>query len=455
MSPTPISLAHLPRLRARHYGRLGDLIRPGTHESPLLALGKRFVLSPPGFPPMLITHDMDDVREVFSNHDDFSVGQLMSRLSSHDRVFGRETLIFLEGDDHRRERRLFSPPFQSKALKSYEDVMVEVVERTLPDWPVGEPIEFLKVGYDLAIGVLLGVIFGDVAPERQDRLKSAVQEWFGAIESRGFLAVTLLTPALGGYTLPYPPLVSRQAAVDAVVIEEITARRALPGGGSGRKDMLSRYIDTELDQHDDVALARNMRGILLGAYETTAITLGWIAAMLAGHPQVMAELDARIESGDSAGLDAYLDAVVAETMRLRPVSPFTGRRALRDTVVNGVLIPKGAIVILPILLIHESPEHYPDPLVFRPERFLDERPNGHTWLTFGAGPHRCLGASFALVEARILFRAILEQRRIEPIVDALEPPRRFHTGLSPADNARITLRPRVRVTETSGAKGTA
>ncbi|MFD0360147.1 cytochrome P450 [Nocardia sp. GCM10030253] len=442
MSDTLVSLRQLPRLRTRHLGRIGGLLRPGTHRSPLLELGKRFVISPPGFPIMLVTHDMDDVRELFANHDDFSIGQVLSRLSSHDMMFGKQTLIFLDGDEHRRERRLFSPPFQNKALRSYEDLMVEVVQRELPTWPVGEPIEFLKVGYDLAIGVLLGVVFGDVAPARRDRLKQAVSEWFGEIESRGFLAVTLLTPLFGGYTPPYPPLGRRQADVDTVIIEEITARRSDPGYADDRKDVLSRYVGTELDQHDDAALARNLRGILLGAYETTAITLGWIAAMLAGHPEAMAELDAAADSGDQARLDAYLDAVVAETMRLRPVSPFTGRRALRDTVINGVHIPKGAIVIVPILLIHESEQHYPDPMVFRPERFLDERPNGHTWLTFGAGPHRCLGAQFALAEARILFRTVLEHRRIDTVPGPVEPPRRYHTGLSPAHNARITLLPR-------------
>ncbi|MFF2550597.1 cytochrome P450 [Nocardia sp. NPDC058058] len=442
MSQTPITLRQLPRLRNRRLGQLGGLIRPGAHSSPLLEFGKRFVASPPGFPTMFITHDMADVREVFTNHEDFSVGQLMARLSSHDLVFGKETLIFLEGEDHRRERKLFSPPFQHKALKSYEELMIEVVERELPKWPVDEPIEFLKAGYDLAIGVLLSVVFGDVAPERSGRLKDAVSAWFGEIESRGFLAVTLVTPLLGGYTPPYRPLMRAQAKVDEVIIEEITARRASNDAGADRRDVLARYVGTELDQHDDVALSRNLRGILLGAYETTAITLGWIATMLAAHPAAMAELDAAVDSGDEARLDAYLDAVVAETMRLRPVSPFTGRIALRDTVVNGVAVPEGTIVIIPILLIHESEHIYPDPLSFRPERFLDKKPDGHTWLTFGAGPHRCLGAQFATVEARILFRAIIEKRRIDPIPGPIEPARRYHTGLSPSRNALITLRRR-------------
>ncbi|MFF2082899.1 cytochrome P450 [Nocardia sp. NPDC058176] len=447
MSQTPISLRELPRLRTRDLAQLGGLLRPGTHTSPLLALGERFVVRPPGFPTMLVTHDMGDVRALFANNDDFSIGQVLSRFSSHDVMFGKQTMIFLDGAEHRRERKLFAPPFQSGALRSYEELMVEVVERELPNWPVGEPFEFLKVGYDLAIGVLLGVVFGDVAPERRDRLKSAISAWFGEIESRGFLAVTLITPLIGGATLPYPPLRRRQNEVDAVIIEEIAARRAAPAAAaapaSGHRDVLSRYVGTDLDQHDDAALARNMRGILLGAYETTAITLGWIAAMLAGHPESMAEVDAAVDTGDTERLDAYLDAVIAEVMRLRPVSPFTGRRALRDTVINGVAIPKGAIVIVPILLIHESERHYPDPLTFRPERFLDNRPSTHSWLTFGAGAHRCLGAQFALAEARILFRTVLEHRRIATVPGPVEPPRRYHTGLSPADNARITLFPRV------------
>ncbi|MEV0064164.1 cytochrome P450 [Nocardia sp. NPDC050718] len=442
MSQTSTSLRDLPRLPLRRLGELGGLLRPGTHSSPLREFGERFVVDPPGFPTMLVTHEPGDVRALFANHDDFSIGQVLSRFSSHDVMFGKQTMIFLDGEEHRRERKHFAPPFQTAALRSYEDLMVDVVERELPNWPVGESFEFLTAGYDLAIGVLLGVVFGEVAPERRDRLRNAVAAWFGEIESRGFLAVTLITPFIGGLTIPYPPLRRAQREVDAVIVEEITARRAAPEEASGRRDVLSRYIGTDLDQHDDPALARNMRGILLGAYETTAITLGWIAAMLAAHPAAMAEVDAAVDTGDSARLDDYLDAVVAEVMRLRPVSPFTGRRALRDTEINGITIPKGAIVIVPILLIHESEHHYPDPMTFRPERFLDHRPSTNTWLTFGAGAHRCLGAQFALAEARILFRTVLEHRRIAPIDGPIEPPRRYHTGLSPAANARITLLPR-------------
>ncbi|MCX4090899.1 cytochrome P450 [Nocardia sp. alder85J] len=439
MSPTAIPLRELPRVRHRDTKHLGGLIRPGTHRSPLAALGDRFVVDPPGFPTMLVTRDLDDVWSLFAAREDFSLGKVLSRLSSHDELFGTRTLIFLDGEDHRRERRLFAPAFQPQAVLAYEDLIGEVVERVLPSWPIGQPFEFLRAGYDLAIGVLLGVVFGTMPPARLARLCTAVGHWFEAIESRGFLAVTLLTPFLGGYTLPYLPLRRTQAHVDAVVLEEIADRRATGRTGA---DVLSRYVGTDSDRHDDAGLARDMRGILLGAYETTAMTLGWIAALLAGHPEVMAEVDAAADAGDTERLDTYLDAVVAESMRVRPASPFTARRAVRDTVVNGVEIPRGTMVIVPILMIHESPQHYPDPLAFRPERFLAARPETRTWLAFGGGVHRCLGAQFALLEARVMFRAILRHRRIDVTPGYVEPPRRLHTGISPAHNARITMRRR-------------
>ncbi|WP_019927526.1 cytochrome P450 [Nocardia sp. BMG111209] len=439
MSPTAISLRDLPRVPNRDLARLGGLIRPGTHRSPLAALGERFVVSPPGLPTMLVTHDMDDVWALFAAREDFSLGRVLSRLSSHDVLFGTQTLIFLDGEEHRTERRLFAPAFHHQAVLKYEDLITEVVDRVLPGWPVGQPFEFLRAGYDLAIGVLLGVVFGDMPPDRLERLRQAVGRWFAAIESRGFLAATMLTPFLGGFTPPYPPLHRREARVDEVILEEIADRRAAGRHGT---DVLARYVDTESDRHDDPGLARNMRGILLGAYETTAITLGWIAALLAGNPAAMAEVDAAADAGDIDRLDTYLDAVVAEAMRVRPASPFTGRRALRDTVINGIEIPRDAMVIVPILVIHESPQHYPDPLAFRPERFLTEPPPNRTWLAFGGGSHRCLGAQFALFEARVMFRAVLRHRRIDVTPGYVEPPRRLHTGISPAHNARITLRPR-------------
>jgi len=204
MSSASLTLRELPRLRTRHLGRLGGLLRPGTHSSPLLELGDRFVVSPPAFPDLLVTHRPEDVRALFADHENFSVGQVLSRFSSHDVMFGEETLIFLDGEEHRRERKRFSPPFQHKALQSYEELMVGVVERAVPNWPVDEPFEFLRAGYEMALDILLGVVFGDVEAERMARLRRAVRLWFDEIESRGFLTVTLLTRSWAGTPCPIP-----------------------------------------------------------------------------------------------------------------------------------------------------------------------------------------------------------------------------------------------------------
>ena len=442
MSPLPAALRDLPRLRTRDLGSIGTLLRPGTQSSPLTALGPRFLATPPGFPPVLVTSDPGDVRDLFGNHDDFSIGQVLTRFSSHDRMFGGQALIFLDGDEHRRERRILTPPFQNQAVRAYEPHITAAVHRALPQWPVGEPFAFLNAAYRLVLDILLETTFGELPADRRTRLAEAIRAWLDEIASRGFLALTALTPLLGGFTPPYPPLTRKQAAVDALVVEEITARRAAPGDDDTRTDVLFRYMRVRAASGTDEILARDVRGVLLAAYETTSITLGWIAAMLTAHPNATAELDAAADAGDRDRLDTYLDAVITETMRLRPVSPYTARRALRDTALNGVRVPRGTVVVIPILVIHESPDNHPDPLEFRPERFLGERPQGHTWLTFGAGAHRCLGAQFALAEAHVVFRALLEHRRIASTAGPVEPPRRFHTGLSPAADARITLLPR-------------
>ena len=161
----------------------------------------------------------------------------------------------------------------------------------------------------------------------------------------------------------------------------------------------------------------------------------WIAETLAHHPEILARL---VESVD-AGEHDYLDAVVAEVMRVRPVFPFTARRALHEFDLDGVRVPRRAVVVISIIALHERPELYPDPLAIRPERFLESRPGTYTWVTFGGGAHRCLGAAFAQFESRVLFRTLLQQRELRPGTERSERPRRSHPLLVPAKGGRVVL----------------
>ena len=157
-----------------------------------------------------------------------------------------------------------------------------------------------------------------------------------------------------------------------------------------------------------------MRTLLLGGHDTTASTLTWVLERVSRFPEVLARLEAAALDGD----DEYLDAVIKETMRLRPAFPAHRKARSRAVRATGADHPGGTMVVPYITLVHRRPELYPDPLTFRPERFLDTRAGTYTWIPFGGGPRRCIGAAFSMAEARTVLRTILRHARIEPLVGA-------------------------------------
>ena len=181
-----------------------------------------------------------------------------------------------------------------------------------------------------------------------------------------------------------------------------------------------------------------MRTLLLGGHDTTASTLTWVLERVSRFPEVLARLESAALDGD----DEYLDAVIKETMRLRPAFPLTARLAAEPFELPGLTIPSGTMVVPYITLVHRRPELYPDPLAFRPERFLDTRAGTYTWIPFGGGPRRCIGAAFSMAEARIVLRTILRHARIEPSRRRSERVVHRNVFIVPARGGRVTLQPR-------------
>ncbi len=436
-----IRLRDLPQAGLRDVATgLQLYFRPGTYRSPLRRLGERFVVDLPGVPTLLVTCSPEDAKAMFTDRDGaLSLGRALHRLTPHPVLFGGDSLIFLEGEEHVRERRKMAPPFHGEMMKSYEAAMVDIACQRVRAWPTGRPLQFVELAQQFVLDVMRTVIFGVSKHERMRRLDRAMLRYCQVTESDGFLGAGILGVLLTGRWRRYPPLQRAAAAVDEIVLEEIAERRR--SGLRRDDDFLSLFLEHDAADgppKDDATLARDMRGLMLAGYETTAITLAWIAEMLVHHPHVLARTQASVDAGE----DAYLDAVIAEVMRLRPAFPFTGRRVVRDFDLNGIRVPRGALVVLSIMAVHERPHAYPDPLTFRPERFLDVRPGTYTWLTFGGGAHRCLGAAFAQFESRVLMRTLLQQRELIAVEPRSEPPRRTHPMLIPARRARVVLQER-------------
>lgn len=428
----------LPRVGVRGLARdRGRFFRPLGQRSPLRGIGERFLIDLPMGPKMVVTSSPEDAKAVFADRDGaLSFGELLKRFSPHERLFGSDAFIFLEGEAHMEEKRKVAPPLHGKALKSYERAMTDIVLRRLPEWPLGERVEFCDIGGQLSLDVMMTVIFGVSKPERMRRLERAMLAHCAATESPSFLGVGMLTMLLRGNWVAVPSVARTAAAVDAIVGEEIAERRRT---GARPDDCLTLFLEiNQQDEQprDDAFLARSMRGLMLAGYAATAVTLGWVAELLVHQPETLATLEQSIDRGE----DTYLDAVIAESMRLRPALPITGRRALRDFDLNGLHIPRGAYVILAIMAMHERDDLHPDPLAFRPERFVNTRPGTNTWLPFGGGVYRCVGAEFVLFEARILLRTLLQHRRLSAVDGGPGGrPSRKHPLPVPANGAPVVL----------------
>ena len=414
--------------------------RPGTARSPLRRLGDRFVVDLPGVPTLVMTCLPEDAKAILANRDGaLSLGPVLHRWTPHPVLFGGDSLIFLEGDDHAQERRRLSPPFHGRMMTSYEAAIEAIAQRRVPGWPTDEPVSFQPLAQQFVLEVMRTVIFGVSGDDRMQRLGRAMSRYCHVVESDAFLGLGILGVALTGRWRRYPPHERAAAEVDAIVLEEIAERRA--AGAGSRQDFLALLLaanDQEDAPKDDATLARDLRGLMLAGYETTAVTIASIVALLAHHPRVLARVHEAIDAGEPA----YLDAAILEAMRLRPAFPFTGRRAIRDFDLNGTHIPKGTMLVISIMAVHEREELYPEPRAFRPERFLGERPGTYTWLSFGGGPHRCLGAAFALFESRVFLRTLLSERTLRPVDSRLRPPRRTHPMIVPDGGAPVVLEQR-------------
>ena len=436
----PDSLKSLPRPGILDVvGGLQQYFRPRTHRSPLSRQGERFLIDFPGTPRLLITRSTEDAKTILTDRAGaLSLGEALHRLTPHPVLFGADSLIFLEGEAHTRERRTMAPPFHGAMMKSYEQAVVDTAHERIDSWPRGRPIAVLPLARRFVLDVMRTVVFGVSEPERVRRLDQAMVEYCQVMEGDAFLTLGILQVMLTGRWRRYPPLDRAAAAVDAIVLEEIAARR--DQDSSNDRDFLGVLLTSEEHRNakDDQTLARDLRGLMLAGYETTAINLAWAVEMLAQHPQVLSRCVATVDAGE----EDYLEAVIAEVMRLRPVFPFTGRKALREFDLGSIRVPAGTMLVISIMAIHERPDLYPDPLKFRPERFLGARPGTYSWLTFGGGVHRCLGAAFAQFETKLLLRTLIAQRQLRALGDRPEPPRRTHPMLIPSAGGRVVLDPR-------------
>ena len=365
-------------------------------------------------PPWTVLSDPDAVRDVFTGDPEtFHAGEGNRILGP---IVGSRSVLLLDDQPHLQARKLLLPPFHGERMRGYEDDMREIARRALKSLPRGEPLRLLPHMQELTLEVIMRTVFGSQEPKLRDALRHMLDITSGP---RGIA----LMVALGPERLQRAKIFRRvMDPVDDVLFEHIRQH------GTEGDDILSMLLAAGME---DAELRDELMTLLVAGHETTATALTWAVERLVRHPDAWERL--------RAGEDGWAEAVARETLRLRPVLPVVIRVLKRDAEVGGMQLPAGSAVAPCIWLMHRNESVYPDPLSFRPARFLGVKPGTYTWIPFGGGVRRCIGAAFAEMEMRVVLEELGRSVQLRPDEPRNEGVRRRAITFTPARGGRVVL----------------
>jgi cytochrome P450 len=379
--------------------------------------GKAFTLRlVVGGVPIVMFWDPAAIKEIYAaDPADLPTGEAIFEVMAP--LVGQESVLVLDGPSHLRERRMMLPPLHGERMHLYARTIRDIAAENLTRWERDKPFSLQDEMQAITLEVILRTVFGFTEGQKLERLRACL---LGSLEIlSGPWAPALAVPALraefGGLS-PWGRFVRNKRELRTILFEEVETRRA--EGTAGRKDILSLLLDARDDQKrpmTDGQLYDEMFTLLMAGHETTATSLAWVFFRLLRSPDVLARVReeiATVTGGDPAepahlSRLVYLEAVIHETMRLHPVSPFGTRRLMKPVRIGGFDLPSGVNVAPCIYLAHRNPDVWPEPLVFKPDRFLGKRPSPYQFFPFGGGTRRCVGAAFAMYEMKIVLAHLL------------------------------------------------
>ncbi|KUH94357.1 cytochrome P450 [Mycobacterium sp. IS-3022] len=392
--------------------------------------GPVFTLNLPVFGRTVVIGDPQLAKQLFmANTDD--VGNIQPNLS---RVLGPGSVFALDGAEHRRRRRLLTPPFHGKSIRNYERIFEEETLRESANWPTGQAFPSLEPMMRITLNAILRAVFG-ADGEQLDELRRIIPPWV----TLGSRVSTLPTPSRTyGRFSPWGRLAEYRRQYDAVIDKLIDWVTADPNF-ENRDDVLALLLRSTYE--DGTAMSRNDIGdelltLLAAGHETTASTLAWAFERITRHPEVLAKLV------DEAGTDdnEYRQATILEVQRARTVIDFAGRHVYSPTFELGDwAVPQGYSILASISLMHDRTEEFPGPDHFDPQRFLGERPPTFAFIPFGGGTRRCVGAVFANVEMDVVLRTVLRHFVIDNTTAPAEKVHSRGVAYTPKDGGRIVV----------------
>lgn len=434
--------------------------------------GKRFTLRIVAQPPFVVLWDPEEIREVFQAPPDVLHPGEGARILEP--LVGRHSVILLDEQPHLEQRKLLLPAFHGERMQRLAGLMEELAEREVQSWPLGEPIELHTRLQRLTLEIILRAVFGLGRGSQLDEMRELLTEILAFADNP--LSMLPRPPRVLTLRGPFARQDRLHARNDELIYALIDERRRAgdsapgdglglgdgdgasedesaaddglgDGGASGGDDVLAMLLAARHEDGSPMSppeLRDELMTALVAGHETTASELAWGFERLSREPAALARLYAEIDAGED---DTYLTATVQEILRHRPVLPHAEPRLVKQPVeIGGVTYPPGTMLAAFAHLVHHDPAIYPDPHAFRPERFIEDEggqaPGTYTWIPFGGGRRRCLGASFALLEMKIALRAVLERRELLPVGARGEQARRRNITVSPVRGCEVLLRER-------------
>lgn len=393
-----------------------------------------------GYGPVVAVADPALVRQVFAAKPDVLLGG--EGVGPAAAIYGRRSMFVQEEPEHLRRRKLMTPPLHGSVLDSYVPIIEQATRTAMAHWPTGRPMRMLEAARELTLDVIIRIMFGVDDPADVARLGAPFDDLL-------VLAISEETPVryaarrLGALRM-WGRLKGINSRIDEVLMPLIAARRADPTRPAG---ILGMLVDARAEDGEglsgpqglsDTEIRADLITLVLAGHETTATTLAWVMDLLLHHPGALERVRAEAFSGETA----YTEAVINETLRLYPPAPITGRMTAARYQLGDYTLEPGTRIVLLLDAVNRDPDSYPDPDEFRPERFLDSRPQPYAWIPFGGGIKRCIGAAFAMRELITVLHTLLREGRLEPVSRNPEsPPWRAAPVLVPRNGTRVRFWP--------------
>ncbi|MCW2768731.1 MAG: cytochrome [Aeromicrobium sp.] len=420
-----------PAVMTWRFLRNRDTLVPRLHQE----LGDTFsVRILPGPRTLVVFSDPADVKEIFAaDPSQFHAGKGNEILKP---VMGEHSVLLTDDAEHQRARKLLMPAFTGPSMRAYQPLVEAIAKVEVDSWRDGDTLQTLDRMNAVALDVILQVVFGVTDQERLAVLRPKVNRMVN-IDAKMLLAWSypklFVLPPWRGYF-------KNQQEVDDLLYAEIRERRQAHDL-DGRDDVLSRLLrvgDSDPDEAPltDAEMRDQLVTLLLAGHETTASALSWTLHELGRNPALLARALEAADTGD----DAFLEACLKEGMRLHPIIDFVARTLQSDQVVGGRLLPRGTTVTPSIMLSHSREASFADSHTYDPDRFLTSKVAPNTWIPFGGGVRRCIGAAFSLMEGTVVLREVLQ--RFAVTADAVAPNKLRNITNVPADKAPLRLRAR-------------